>query len=311
MANTPKKLTFSKFVSEVVKDPKTPVETLLLHGYVGESSEAGHTRLYFDPQLSSYAELPDDAILHSQEIPAAESPLGGTYVWIKRDAQVIHGQPAPARQKGTFLEGPLMAGANIPPPSAPIICLPTLLGCPHTQLHGCPPPTPPVLCQHPTPLHGCPLPTAPTQCCPPPTPPVICQHPTPLHGCHITPLHGCPITPLHGCPPQTPLHGCPPPTLPVVCQHPTPFCPPPLTLHCTIAPQCHTLPQQCFHTPVCPIQTVICPVQTAFCPVQTLACPSAVDACPSAPGGCGFQTIACGFQTVACGHGGFPGGIHQ
>jgi len=48
----------------------------MLTGYLGQSSEDKYTRLYFDVQLSSYVEIPDDAILHTQDLPADSSPLG-------------------------------------------------------------------------------------------------------------------------------------------------------------------------------------------------------------------------------------------
>jgi len=91
------------FVSEVVKDPKAPPDALLLSGFIGDSLEPGHTRLYFDPQLRGYVEIPNDAILYSRTIPETVSPLGGAYLWIKRDAEII--QTATARFKARFLEG--------------------------------------------------------------------------------------------------------------------------------------------------------------------------------------------------------------
>jgi hypothetical protein len=57
------------FVAKIVKDPKNPPKTIMLTGFLGASSEPGHTRLYFDPHLSNYVEVPDDAILHTQEAP--------------------------------------------------------------------------------------------------------------------------------------------------------------------------------------------------------------------------------------------------
>jgi hypothetical protein len=79
----------------------------MLSGYVGASSEPGHTRLYLDPEFRSYVEIPNDAILHTQEIAPEQSILGGSLVWIPRNAQLIHGTAAPARIKATFLEGRL------------------------------------------------------------------------------------------------------------------------------------------------------------------------------------------------------------
>jgi hypothetical protein len=95
------------FVGKIVKDPKNPPSTVMLTGYLGASSEEDHTRLYFDPHLSAYVEIPDDAILHTQEV-SAEGGLGATHVWIRRDAQLTYGPAGAERPKGTFLEGPIM-----------------------------------------------------------------------------------------------------------------------------------------------------------------------------------------------------------
>src|SRR5262249_589393 len=85
------------FVSKVVKDPKQPPDAILLSGFLGKSSEEGHIRLYFDPGLSQYVEIPNDAILHTQEIPKEASPLGGSNVWINSQAELIYGKVGPQR----------------------------------------------------------------------------------------------------------------------------------------------------------------------------------------------------------------------
>src|SRR4051812_35115286 len=98
----------SDFVARIVQDPSAPPQTVMLTGFLGASSEDGHTRLYFDANLSSYVEIPDDAILHAQEASTAEGGLGGSYVWIKRDAELTYGPAGSQRPKGKFLEGPIM-----------------------------------------------------------------------------------------------------------------------------------------------------------------------------------------------------------
>jgi hypothetical protein len=104
------------FVAKIVKDPKNPPKTIMLTGFLGASSEPGHTRLYFDPHLSNYVEVPDDAILHTQEAPG-EGGLEATHVWIRQDAQLIYGPAGAERPKGTFLEGPIMQ-AHMPAAAA-------------------------------------------------------------------------------------------------------------------------------------------------------------------------------------------------
>ena len=55
------------FVSKVSKDPSKPADALLLSGFVGKSSEEGHTRLHFDPELKHFVDIPNDAILAQPE----------------------------------------------------------------------------------------------------------------------------------------------------------------------------------------------------------------------------------------------------
>jgi hypothetical protein len=98
------------FVSKLVTDPSDPPDALLLRGFLGESSEEGCIRLYFEPELRTYVEIPTGDILHSQPIPPEQSPLGGSYVWIKRDTEVVYGKPTPRRPKARadFFRGAIM-----------------------------------------------------------------------------------------------------------------------------------------------------------------------------------------------------------
>ncbi|HEV2418896.1 MAG TPA: hypothetical protein VGX94_13955, partial [Terriglobia bacterium] len=270
-------------VSKLVKDPKAPPSTLLLSGFLGNSSEEDHTRLYLDPQLSDYVEIPNDAILHTEEIPKDQSPLGGTYVWIQRDAQVIHGKVGPDRPKAKFLEGQIQqqymqaAGGAAPVPALPITN--PAVGC-HlpSPLDGCPPPPSPVPCGGPTRLDpaGCPPPTplCPTHpvCPPPPTQfcpshPLVCPPPT----IQLCPSVGIP------CPPP-PTHQLNCPSVAIICPPPTQICPthpivcPPPTIH--LCPSVGV---------PCPPPTQICPTHPLVCPpppTHQVQCPSVAIACP-------------------------------
>ena len=123
------------FVAKIVTDPRNPPNTLLLKGYIGASSEEGHVRLYLDSELSDYVEVPEAAILHSQDIPKDKSPIGGSYVWIQRDATVIHGAAVSERPKASFLQGRIMGeqGNVAPAPLAQTVSGP---GC-NTIIDGC------------------------------------------------------------------------------------------------------------------------------------------------------------------------------
>jgi len=72
------------FVSKLVKDPSRPPETVLMSGYPGESSEQGHERLYTDPELSQWVDVPKDAVLHTEDM-RGDSGLPGVMMWISRE----------------------------------------------------------------------------------------------------------------------------------------------------------------------------------------------------------------------------------
>lgn len=97
----------SVFVAKIVGNPANPPKTMLLTGFLGDSSMEAHTRLYFDPSLNTYVEIPDDAILHTEPRAKEESPLGGEYVWVKAEAQLTHSTPAPDNSRAQFFDGPI------------------------------------------------------------------------------------------------------------------------------------------------------------------------------------------------------------
>lgn len=95
------------FVAAIVEDPNAPPDTVLLSGFVGDSPEPNHARLYLDPELRSYVDIPNDAILFSKPVPEERSALGGSFLWIKRDAELLYHKST--RLKARFLEGRIAA----------------------------------------------------------------------------------------------------------------------------------------------------------------------------------------------------------
>ena len=285
-------------IAKLVKDPKAPPDALLLSGFVGASSEEGFTRLYLTATLEDYVEIPKD-----------QSPMGGTLLWIKSDAELIHGKVGPNRLKAKFLEGRIQqefvraqaagaAGGPLPPRT-----LPDGPGCP-TQFGPQCPTLAPGFCPSHVPI-GC------------PTNPAICTHAG--LQCHTHQFEctrfgpNCPHTIVPsvcptcaGCPTHPPI--CPPPTIQPPCTHAGPLCPtfgptilqccqPSLVIPCpthhppctVTGPGCHTagatVPLPCCQIetvhqnictrfgPECPIHSVIqpCPPRTVAppCPVQS------------------------------------------
>jgi len=97
-----------EFTAKAVRDPKNPGEVLLVTGFLGASSEPKHTRIYWDASLGTYVDVKTTDISHTEPLPKEQSPLGGSYIWLKRDAEVYFGAGGQSA-KGKFFEGPLMA----------------------------------------------------------------------------------------------------------------------------------------------------------------------------------------------------------
>jgi hypothetical protein len=97
----------AEFIGDVIGDPESPRKVQFLMGYWGDSSAADHARLYFDPGLQHYVDVPLRAVLRSEPIPCERSPLGGSYVWILADAKLISTPVGDSRLIATYLEGQL------------------------------------------------------------------------------------------------------------------------------------------------------------------------------------------------------------
>ena len=96
------------FVGRVVQDPRQPPDALLLTGFVGDSAEEGHLRLYSDPSLAQYVDVPEDAVLHSEPLPMDQSPLGGSHLWVRSDAKLLPQGGGAQQQQAGFLGGQLL-----------------------------------------------------------------------------------------------------------------------------------------------------------------------------------------------------------
>jgi hypothetical protein len=309
----PKKDDVKSLPDRLVADPKDPPELTMMQGWLGASSEAGYRRLYLDPELAQSLEIPDDAIVHTQEIPAATSPLGGQWVWVKADAAIKQG-PGIERLYARFLRGQIqqdflagVAGAGavgtVGAPignTSPAVCSPiprTVFNCP----------TQPVWCRTLSPIQ---CPTRLTLC---PTRQLICPpHDTAVLICAATGVMCQTPSAVDACPSAP--GGCNPGTIfqqtiaqqPAAFQGGFAFDPGAAAGGFVGGPNLATRIIACFQTRplvcqtqvphLCPLtRAVVCsPVNTAICPVSAAAIctiPSAVDACPSAPGGCDPGTV--------------------
>ena len=101
------KVRLDEFIAKVVPDPKSPGEALLLTGFLGAAADSKQTRIYWDASLGSYVDVDAADIIHSEPLPKEQSPLGGSYIWVKRSAEVTVAAGGQTT-KGKFFEGPLM-----------------------------------------------------------------------------------------------------------------------------------------------------------------------------------------------------------
>jgi hypothetical protein len=141
----------AEFVRRIVTDPKNVPDVMRLYGYPGASSEENHDRLYLNPDLSQYVEVPRHAILHRMAVPTEQDPNGAVVVWVRRDAALIY-KSAPAAQAlaqyfAGAIAGATAAGAAAAPRVAlthPVLCWPTRIGpaCPDTVQLPCTPACP-------------------------------------------------------------------------------------------------------------------------------------------------------------------------
>ncbi len=84
MANeTRPKFHFDEFVEAArpKADDKSPL--VFLQGYIGKSTAADSIRLYADPSLNDFADIPIADIVYSQKVTDDPLGLGGSKIWVK------------------------------------------------------------------------------------------------------------------------------------------------------------------------------------------------------------------------------------
>jgi hypothetical protein len=260
--NDQSKIRYDDFIGSVQPDPAKPESTIMLSGFVGHGPE-GHARVYPDPTLGTWYDIPEGDILHS--MPIADSKLGGSYVWVRASSEIKPGSAAPAATETEAVQ-PQQAAAAVNP-------------TPRTHCHVCDPPKAAAAMQ--------PTPTPQTHCfiCPPHTlaancwtAPVVCdtmQLPTPATHCINCPPHTQNCTPATICT----LHGhCPPPqpsAAPTLCTVPPTL---PCSLLCQADPRA---PAALPHTAATVCTQFGCPPHTM---VPTVWC-SWVGCAPHGPAG--------------------------
>jgi hypothetical protein len=120
-------------VDQLRPEPSAPPsDVVILEGLAGKSDREGWARLYFNRELTYYAEFRREDIVFTEAIPPDQPPMLGlkaTRVGIKKDAVIEYTRTTRARTRDEFdldvqleVAGPRGAALPIPPPTSPILC---------------------------------------------------------------------------------------------------------------------------------------------------------------------------------------------
>ena len=85
-----------------------PEGATVIVAYIGERLTTRRKvlrRLYTSASLDVYIEVLEEDIIWSQHLPEAHSPLGGSVVWLRRDAHVQHIQTTARQAQAGMLAG--------------------------------------------------------------------------------------------------------------------------------------------------------------------------------------------------------------
>jgi hypothetical protein len=98
-----------ELVKSLAPDSQRPPDVRMLNGFLGKSTQDGYWRLYLTPELTEYVEFSEEDVIHSQRLDPNQSPLGGTVVWVRREANLTHTRPVSPEAHTEFLQGSITA----------------------------------------------------------------------------------------------------------------------------------------------------------------------------------------------------------
>ena len=94
---------------DLIEDP-AGLDVFVYVGFVGRSQRPGHWRLYLNPEWSDYLEFHSDDVVLARALEPVGHPLGGTFVWLRRDANVLRTRITSRQAQADFLTGDLVRG---------------------------------------------------------------------------------------------------------------------------------------------------------------------------------------------------------
>ncbi|MDJ0944428.1 MAG: hypothetical protein QNJ30_13225 [Kiloniellales bacterium] len=112
VSNSGKSLKADPIVKHLVPDPSIVPDVRVLIGFLGKSSRDKHWRLYVNPTFDDYLEFGEADVVHCHSLEADANRLGGSVVWIKREANVHRTRTSSREAQADFLHGAIAARAS-------------------------------------------------------------------------------------------------------------------------------------------------------------------------------------------------------
>jgi len=87
-----------------------PAEGFVYVGFVGRSQRPGYSRLYLNPEWNDYLEFQPGDVVFVRALDPADYPLGGAFVCLRRDANVLRTRTTSREAQADFLTGDVTRG---------------------------------------------------------------------------------------------------------------------------------------------------------------------------------------------------------
>ena len=104
----PLTLNEDSLIEKLVPDPSQVPGLKMRIGWLGKSSRRKYWRLYLTPELNSYLEFREEDIVHTLSMASDMNPLGGTTVFLKREAELLHTRTTSTQAQAEWLGGDIM-----------------------------------------------------------------------------------------------------------------------------------------------------------------------------------------------------------
>ncbi len=99
MATSTNNVSTEAWVKALEKDGKIIENFTVLFGYIGQGSSNNTFKLYHDLLLQQGIEIRNEDVIYSIKLNSSQSPLGGSYVWIKNAQEYLYGVSYTSQQQ--------------------------------------------------------------------------------------------------------------------------------------------------------------------------------------------------------------------